>query len=93
MVNGNLGTIEKAPRRAKLAVPNYEPYAPEKLKELRISKRLSQSEMAEASGIPLNTIKKWEAGIKMPSKEGMGKLGKFFGVYFYSSWPESDEEE
>lgn len=67
----------------------FESYSPQRLKELRNQAGLSQDQLAEKSGIPLPTLKKWELGQRVPTLEGLSKLGKFFGVYFFAEWEES----
>lgn len=63
------------------------------LKELRKKAGYkSQEAFSQASGIPLQTIKTWELGTK-PDMVNLGRLGAFFGVYFYAPWPEEKKDK
>lgn len=64
----------------------FEPFSPEKLKELRTERRVTQDQLASESGISLSNIKKWESGVIWPSADNLLKLGKFFKVYFFLDW-------
>lgn len=76
-------------------MPRFEPYTTDLIKKLRLEKDLkTQDALAKASGIDLNTIKRLESGmVKSPGVETLGKIGRFFGVYIYSDWPEDTNEE
>jgi transcriptional regulator with XRE-family HTH domain len=50
------------------------------LKKLRISKRLTQLEMAKDIGVTLNTYRNWESGANQPSDINLEKLKEVLGV-------------
>ena len=53
----------------------------EKLKNARAAKRMSQSELAKASGISLRTIQNYELAARMPRQRGTyTKLAKALGL-------------
>ena len=52
----------------------------ERLKELRIEKKLSQIDLAKATGISQAGIAKWETGDRTPSLDCLIILAKYFGV-------------
>ena len=52
----------------------------EKLKSLRISKNISQKEVAEAIEVSVGMISKYECGLKNPSVDTLGKLADFYDV-------------
>lgn len=51
-----------------------------RMKELREAKGLSKSAVAEAVGITVSTILKYEAGRTQPSVYAAWKLAKLYGV-------------
>lgn len=50
------------------------------MKELREAKGLSKSAVAEAVGIAVSAIAKYEAGITQPSVYATWKMAKLYGV-------------
>ncbi len=50
----------------------------ERIKELRISKGLSQMQLAQATGISQSAIAKWELGKTEPTASAIIALAKFF---------------
>lgn len=52
----------------------------ERLKELRLEKRLSQKELAFEINLSQSAIAYWELGTRIPSAEAVVKLSRFFGV-------------
>ncbi len=52
----------------------------ERLKELRISKRLSQRGLAAQTRISPSAIKQWENESRVPNAEAVVVLAKFFEV-------------
>ena len=52
----------------------------ERLKELRLEKNLTQTELAQETGISQAGIAKWETGDRNPSVDCLIILAKFFGV-------------
>ncbi len=52
----------------------------QRLKELRKSKGLSQSELGEIIGVTYSSISYWEKGINEPKACYIISLAKFFGV-------------
>ncbi|MBQ7881075.1 MAG: helix-turn-helix transcriptional regulator [Clostridia bacterium] len=53
---------------------------PERLKELRKDKKLSQNALSKQIGISQAAIAKWEKGIIMPTIESAVIIAKFFNV-------------
>ena len=53
---------------------------PERLKELRLRKGLTQKEIAEVVGIKQPNYQQWESGKRKPSSETLEKFANFFGV-------------
>lgn len=51
----------------------------ERLKELRLSKNLSQMQLAKKLNISQSAIAKWELGKTEPSASALILLSKFFG--------------
>lgn len=51
-----------------------------RLRELRLERGLSQSKLAEATGIPKSTLVSYENNHRTPNLESMTKLEKYFGV-------------
>jgi phage repressor protein C with HTH and peptisase S24 domain/DNA-binding XRE family transcriptional regulator len=48
----------------------------ERLREQRVRKGLSQEQMAEAAGIPIETYKKYERNKRMPGGDALGALAR-----------------
>lgn len=69
----------------------FESYSPQRLVELRNQTGLTQDQFCIQAGIPLATLKKWELGQRTPNLEGLSKLGKFFGIYFFAEWDEDEK--
>jgi putative transcriptional regulator len=66
---------------------------PERLKELRLKKGLTQKEIAEEFGIKQPNYQQWESGKRKPSSETLEKFANFFGVTMdYLSGNEEDLE-
>ena len=64
---------------------------PERLKELRLTKGLTQKEIAEEFGIKQPNYQQWESGKRKPSSETLEKFADFFGVTMdYLSGNEED---
>ncbi|MBK7682337.1 MAG: helix-turn-helix transcriptional regulator [Bacteroidetes bacterium] len=60
-----------------------------KLKEIRISKNLTQNEVAKLLGFHTNErISKWENGMKMPSVVNLFLLAKLYQVSPLDLYPE-----
>ena len=83
---GNLPNLSEI-ERSKFVV-----FSAELLKAWRKEKGFTQLTFSQATGIAFQTIKTWELGVK-PDMAGLGKLGRFFGVYFYAPWPENNQSE
>lgn len=61
-------------------------FQPERLRELRTRKSVSQRRLGEYLGISDKAVSKWEAGLSSPSASNLIALGRFFDVateYFY----------
>lgn len=52
----------------------------ERLKEIRLEKGLTQTQLAQKTNMSQAGIAKWETGHRTPSVEGLIALAKFFGV-------------
>ena len=52
----------------------------ERLKELRLEKSLSQSQLAKQIGVTQKAIDFWEKGINEPKASYLFALAQFFGV-------------
>ncbi len=50
----------------------------ERIKELRVSKGLSQMQLAQATGISQSAIAKWELGKTEPTVSAIIALAKYF---------------
>ena len=53
---------------------------PQTLKELRLERRLTQSELADLLIVNQRTISSWETGIREPDFEMLVKIAKLFDV-------------
>lgn len=63
----------------------------EKLKKLRIEKRISQKQLADAIYVSRSAVAKWENGLGFPSKASYDTLVQYFDVseqYFETEEPE-----
>ncbi len=61
-------------------MPTAKRYFARRLKELRLEAELSQSKLAEASGLAVNTIRQFEYGRREPTYETLVKLAGGLGV-------------
>jgi len=52
----------------------------EKLKELRLEKKLSQFQLAQAVCLSQSAIKQWELQTRIPNAKAVIDLAKFFNV-------------
>ncbi|MGN0998399.1 MAG: helix-turn-helix transcriptional regulator [Faecousia sp.] len=52
----------------------------DKLKELRMSRNLTQAQLASAIYVSRSAVAKWENGLGLPSAESMQALQNFYGV-------------
>lgn len=50
------------------------------IKQLRLDKKLSQTELAKELNLNQTTISMWELGKKLPDYNNLVKLSKFFDV-------------
>lgn len=53
---------------------------PEKLKELRKRKKLSQEKLADVLGVSKQSVYKWERGINKPDTENLKKMANLFNM-------------
>ena len=53
---------------------------PQTLKELRLERQLTQSELADLLIVNQRTISSWETGIREPDCEMLVKIAKLFDV-------------
>ena len=51
-----------------------------RIKQLRKEKGITQSELAEGSGLGLSTIKQYESKTRVPDKHNLSLLANYFGV-------------
>jgi transcriptional regulator with XRE-family HTH domain len=54
-------------------------WTPEKIKELRTSKGYSQSRLAEACGVTVTTVSRWETGLRSPDNRACRALDVIVG--------------
>lgn len=52
----------------------------DRLRELRLSKKLNQEELANALNISKSTIAMWETGSRFPAPEGIESIADYFNV-------------
>ncbi len=52
----------------------------ERLKELRVSRGLTQTELAKATNLSQSGIALWEAGQRIPNAEAVAILARYFEV-------------
>ena len=52
----------------------------ERLKELRIEKELTQTQLAKELQVSQRSISSWETGFRQPDFDTLKALAKFFGV-------------
>ncbi|WP_251547209.1 helix-turn-helix domain-containing protein [Pumilibacter intestinalis] len=52
----------------------------ERLKELRIEKKLSQAQLAKETGLTQSAIATWEVGKRVPGALAIIALAKYFNV-------------
>ena len=50
----------------------------ENLKELRLKKGMSQTELAEKVFVSRSAVAKWENGLGLPSEDSLNRLAEFF---------------
>lgn len=55
-------------------------YLSENLKRLRVTKKLTQEQAAEALNVSAQTISRWECGITLPDVTKLPELAHFYGV-------------
>ena len=51
-----------------------------RLKELRVERKLSQADLATATGLTQGAITYWETGQRVPNATAVITLARFFGV-------------
>jgi len=66
--------------RKPVDTDTYKGKVAERLLALRKKSGLTAKELAEKSGIPLTTIRSWEAGIASPISEYLPQLAEALGV-------------
>ena len=52
----------------------------ERLKELRIEKELSQSELGKKLGVDFRTVSNWENGVRKPDIDTLAKIAEYLEV-------------
>lgn len=52
----------------------------DKLKKLRMTRNLNQKEVAEAIGVSVGMVSKYESGLKNPSVDTLTKLADYYNV-------------
>lgn len=68
-------------------------YIGTKIAELRKSKNLSQSELAQMLCVSNKTISKWECGNGMPDIDTLSKMSKIFGVTLNDFVPDENKNQ
>ena len=71
----------------------YYAFSPNLLIRLRKSKRMTQVQLAEASGLSQSAISNFEKGDREPDNDSLKKLVKAFSVYFVADWNGLHNEE
>lgn len=67
------------------------PYSPERLKDLRKARGLTQIDLADKCGINEQSVRKLEANKMIPSEEMLMLLGEVLNVLFYADWENKRE--
>ena len=52
----------------------------ERLKELRLERKLSQADLAKELNVSQRSISSWETGFRQPDFETLKRIAKFFDV-------------
>ena len=52
----------------------------ERLKELRVERKLSQADLAKELNVSQRSISSWETGFRQPDFETLERIAKFFDV-------------
>ena len=52
----------------------------ERLKELRVERKLSQTDLAKELNVSQRSISSWETGFRQPDFETLERIAKFFDV-------------
>ena len=52
----------------------------ERLKELRVERKLSQADLAKQLNVSQRSISSWETGFRQPDFETLERIAKFFDV-------------
>lgn len=52
----------------------------EKLKELRVERKLSQADLAKELNVSQRSISSWETGFRQPDFETLERIARFFDV-------------
>ena len=52
----------------------------ERLKELRVERKLSQADLAKELNVSQRSITSWETGFRQPDFETLERIAKFFDV-------------
>ena len=52
----------------------------ERLKELRVERKLSQEDLAKELNVSQRSISSWETGFRQPDFETLERIAKFFDV-------------
>lgn len=72
--------------RERVKKMRYYAFSPNLLIRLRKSRRMTQVQLADASGLSQAAISNYEKGEREPDTEALKKLGKAFSVYFVADW-------
>jgi transcriptional regulator with XRE-family HTH domain len=63
------------------------------IRTLRLGRGLSQEGLADAVGVPANTISRWETETYKPSAEELDRLARFFKVSISVFFPRTEKED
>lgn len=66
--------------RNEIAAKGFKKKFAERLIEVRMKKKMSVNELAEASGVPFQTLHRWESGDRCPVNEQLLDIAEALGV-------------
>lgn len=64
-----------------------------RIKRLREDKQMTQLQLAEATGVPLGTLRNYEQGASMPKAPTIATIARVLGVTVESLFVETESQE